>query len=145
MTRTDVTAASRARSADAASMRSRSPRRRHVLLLPVLLVIAAALATPGVALGAGESTSGYSQKPEEPKSGTQPSKESEPAKEKTTTTTPTTTTPTTTTSTAPSHEKAATLPFTGFDLRWSIAVGLLLMGTGLSIVVVQRRRGQQRR
>ncbi|MCW2969717.1 MAG: hypothetical protein JWO23_844, partial [Solirubrobacterales bacterium] len=33
----------------------------------------------------------------------------------------------------------STLPFTGLDLRWTIAVGLLLMGAGFAIVGLQRR------
>jgi hypothetical protein len=36
--------------------------------------------------------------------------------------------------------KASTLPFTGFDLRWSVAIGLVLMCAGFSIVAVQRRQ-----
>jgi hypothetical protein len=104
---------------------------RALLVLPVLL-LAFALLTPGAAMATGESTSGYSSKPEEPKTGTSPSKEEksapaskeEPAKE-----------------TSPSKEaKASTLPFTGFDLRWSIAAGVLLIGAGFGIVVAQRRQ-----
>jgi hypothetical protein len=106
------------------------------------MVLALALAVPGAAVAAGsssESTSGYSQKPEEPKTGSQPSKETSepaPAKEK----------EAATTSAAPSSEKekASTLPFTGFDLRWSVALGVLLMGAGFTIVVVQRRRSSSR-
>jgi len=32
------------------------------------------------------------------------------------------------------------LPFTGLDLRWVILAGVLLVGMGMSIVVVQRGR-----
>jgi LPXTG-motif cell wall-anchored protein len=108
--------------------------RGGLLLLPVLLLMAFALATPGAAVAAGTSTeSGYKQEPKAPKEekeGTSPSKES---------TTPTSTTTTPTSSTAP-EKAAATLPFTGFDMRWALAIGLLLMGSGLTIVVVQRRQ-----
>jgi uncharacterized surface anchored protein len=99
-------------------------------VLPVLLLMAFALATPGAAVAAGTSTTetGYNQKPNEPKEGTSPSKE---------TTAPTTKSEPATTA-AP--EKASTLPFTGLDLRWTLAAGLLLMGAGFSIVLVQRRR-----
>src|SRR5947199_289705 len=36
--------------------------------------------------------------------------------------------------------KASTLPFTGLDLRWTIAIGLLLIAAGGSIVLMQRRQ-----
>jgi hypothetical protein len=137
MTRTDVMASSRPRTAGTAA-RGRSARsRRGLLLLPVLLV-AFALMLPGTALAAGESTSGYSSKPKEPTTGTSPSKE--------TGTTPTKSEEPAKTATTPATEKATTLPFTGFDLRWSLAVGLVLIGAGFSIVVVQRRhhRGRSR-
>jgi hypothetical protein len=83
------------------------------------------------------STTGYNQTP--PSAGTSPSKEKS---------TPTKTTAPTTTSSAPAagtsptttkSAKASTLPFTGFDLRWTIGIGLLLMGAGFWIVTVQRR------
>jgi hypothetical protein len=110
-----------------------------------VLLLAFALAAPGVAAGAGESTSGYNQTPVAPQSGTSPTKE---------TSTPTTSTskeePAKASSTTPtgtsSSAKASTLPFTGFDLRWSVAIGVLLIGAGFSIVVIQRRahRGRSR-
>jgi uncharacterized surface anchored protein len=97
-----------------------------------------ALLAPGTALAASESNSStYEQEPNKPKTGTSPSKETEPSKEAEpakSETTPTTTT---------SPETTKTLPFTGFDLRWSFAVGLLLMGAGFSIVVVQRRQRRE--
>lgn len=132
MTRTDVMASSRPRTAGAAPIGGGSSRiRRGLLILPVLLLMAFALATPGAAVAAGTGTgSEYSQEPNKPKEkeGTSPSKE--------------TAAPTTSTepATAAAPEKASTLPFTGFDLRWTLAAGLLLMGAGFSIVVVQRRR-----
>jgi len=52
--------------------------------------------------------------------------------------------PAPTTSTAPSTEKASTLPFTGFDLRWDIGFGLLLTISGFSIVLRQRRQRRGR-
>jgi uncharacterized surface anchored protein len=115
-------------------MRGGSSRiRRGLLVLPVLLLMAFALATPGAAVAAGTSTTetGYNQKPNAPKEGTSPSKE---------TTAPTTSKESTAPATAAQPEKASTLPFTGLDLRWTLAAGLLLMGAGFSIVVVQRRR-----
>jgi hypothetical protein len=141
MTRTDVMASSRPQTEGAVSMRSSSlgvPRRLSAI--SAMLLLALALVLPATALAA-ESTTGYNQTPTTPTTtttptpttGTSPSKEekspaSEPAPEKTSTT------PTTTTT------KASTLPFTGFDLRWSLAVGVLLMGAGFSIVAVQRRQ-----
>jgi len=79
-----------------------------------------------------------------PTKGTSPAKESkEPtttgSKEVAPTKTSSTPTPTTTTKT----EKASTLPFTGFDLRWSFGIGLLLMGAGFSIMVLQRRQRRE--
>jgi uncharacterized surface anchored protein len=94
-----------------------------------LLLLTLALVLPGAALAA-EPTSSYTPATT-PKSGTEPSKESK-APSTSNDTTPTTTTPTTET-------KASTLPFTGFDLRWSLAIGVVLMGAGFSIVAVQRR------
>jgi hypothetical protein len=134
MTRTDVVASSRPQTTGAASMRMGSPRAlRRLLVLPVALLLAVALVAPTTALAASTTESGYNQKPPEPKSGTSPSKEATTPKKATApakaTSTPTTTTPT-----------AKTLPFTGFDLRWTIGIGLLLMGAGFSIVTVQRRQ-----
>jgi hypothetical protein len=133
MTRTDVMASSRPYTEGAASMRSGSSGvLRRLSAVAAVLLLALALALPGTAFAAEEPTAGYNQTPTTPKTGTSPSKEekspaSEPAPAKTSTT------PTTET-------KASTLPFTGFDLRWSLAVGVLLMGAGFSIVAVQRRQ-----
>jgi hypothetical protein len=134
MTRTDVVASSGPQTTGAVSTRMGSPRaRRRLLVLPVALLLAVALVAPTTALAATTSESGYNQKPPEPKSGTSPSKEATTPKKEAApakaTSTPTTTTPTT-----------KTLPFTGFDLRWTVGVGLLLMGAGFSIVTVQRRQ-----
>ena len=130
MTRTDVMASSRPHTEGAVSMRSSMPGlTRRLSAISALLLLALALALPAAAFAA-EPTTGYNQTPTTPKTGTSPSKEektpaSEPAPEKTTT---------------PTTETATTLPFTGFDLRWSLAVGVLLMGAGFSIVAVQRRQ-----
>jgi len=106
--------------------------------MPVLALLAVALAGPATAIAAsGESTSGYGSKPSEPGSGTSPTTENkspESKEEPSKSTTPTT----------GSESKSSTLPFTGFDLRWSFAVGIVLMGAGFSIVIVQRRRSSSR-
>ena len=70
----------------------------------------------------------------QPSSEASPSKESTPAKEA----------GPATTSVAPTAEaaKARTLPFTGFDLRWLLGAGVLLIAAGLSIMTVQRRQGR---
>ena len=104
---------------------------RRLLVLPVALSLAVALVVPTTAFAAN-STTGYNQTP--PSAGTSPSKEkSTPAKEVAPATK--SSVPTTTKST-----KASTLPFTGFDLRWTVGIGLLLMGMGFLIVMVQRRQ-----
>src|SRR5271166_6003752 len=133
MTRTDVVASSRPQAVGAPSMKIGSPRAlRRLLVLPVALLLGVALVAPTMALGA--TATGYSQTPPppttptkttppkttppakpEPEGGTLPAKES---------TTPKTTSPTT--------ESSKTLPFTGFDLRWTVGIGLLLMGVGFS-------------
>jgi len=126
-----------------------------ILTLSAALALAAALVVPTTAL-AGEATSGYGQTPTTPpaattpaattptpSTGTLPSKESSKPKSATAPATTTTTTSTTPTATTP-VTKATTLPFTGFDLRWTIGIGLLLMGAGFSIVVVQRDHRRDR-
>lgn len=132
-------------------------RRRGTVALGALALLGALLAiAPAIASAA--TTTGYSQTPPAPK--TEPS---------TTTTAPKTTPAKTTpakqevspkeeketvakTTPAPSHAMAPTttarasrLPFTGLDLRWLIVGGVLLVGSGLSIVVAQRarRRGER--
>ena len=118
---------------------------RRLLVLPVALSLAVALVVPTTAFAANSttgynqtppSTTGYNQTP--PSAGTSPSKEkSAPAKAPAKEVAPATksSVPTTTKST-----KASTLPFTGFDLRWTVGIGLLLMGMGFLIVMVQRRQ-----
>jgi len=109
----------------------------------VLLLVAFALMIPSAAVAA-EGTSGYNQTPTTPTAstpaptpttGTSPSKETEKG-------TPASKEEPSKATTAPAAEKASTLPFTGLDLRWTVAIGLLLMGAGFSIVVVQRREGR---
>jgi hypothetical protein len=126
MTRTDI---------DVKSMGAgRSHRRaslRRLLILPVALLLAAALATSALAATSTnkEGLSGYKH-PTTAKKETQPSKNKEVPHEE----------PTTTPTTTPAPAKASALPFTGFDLRWTVGFGLLLMGAGGSIVMVQRRQ-----
>ncbi len=137
MTRTDVMASSRPRTAGAAPKRNGSRATRWLTVLPIVLMLGMALFVPASALAATETnaSSGYESEPNRPETETKPSKETEPSKEKSEPTSEAT--PTTTT--AP--EK--TLPFTGFDLRWSFGIGLLLMAAGFSIVVVQRRQRRE--
>ena len=135
MTRTDVVASVRPQAHGATFTRRRSPRApRRLLVLPVALLLTVALVVPTTALAQSTGTTGYNQTPPAPASGTSPSKEkSTPKKE--TAPAKATSTPTTTTT-----AKSSTLPFTGFDLRWTVGIGLLLMGAGFSIVTVQRRQ-----
>ncbi len=140
MTQTDVVASVRPQAQDAAPIERRSPRAlRRLYVLPVALLLTAALVVPTAAFAATTGTTGttgYNQTPPAPASGTSPSKEkSTPTKE--TAPAKATSTPTTTTTTT---AKSSTLPFTGFDLRWTVGLGLLLMGAGFSIVTVQRRQ-----
>jgi hypothetical protein len=116
------------------------------------LALAVLLPSTAVAAEPGTTGYGYNQEPNKPST--------------TTTTTPATTTTTTTpkTGTLPSKEsekpttpssqtepekvssspatstKASTLPFTGFDLRWDIGFGVVLLGAGFSILAMQRRQ-----
>jgi cytoskeletal protein RodZ len=158
MTRTDVVASSRPHGADAAPTAKGSPRLLRTLsLLPVAFVLTIALGLPTAAFAA-EGLSGYSTTPTTT-STTTPS--TTPTSSTPTSSTPTSPTPTT--GTSPSKEsstpektatpekateptsttaakKATSLPFTGFDLRWTIAAGFLLVAMGGSIVIVQRRQ-----
>jgi uncharacterized membrane protein len=151
MTRTDVVASSRPRKAIAAPKRKGSPSAlRKLVVLPVAVALTMAL-VPATALAAEEGLSGYNKTTTTtttttppaattptptPTTGTSPSKESS---------TPAKTTAPETASTEPSKgseptAKASTLPFTGFDLRWTIGAGVLLLAMGLSIMTVQRRQ-----
>jgi uncharacterized membrane protein len=152
MTRTDVVASSRPRKATAAPKRKGSPSAlRKLVVLPVALALTMAL-VPATALAAEEDLSGYnktttttttttptttpSSTTPTPTTGTSPSKEES---------TPAKTTAPETSSTEPTAKKASTLPFTGFDLRWTIGAGVLLLAMGLSIVGVQRRQRRSER
>jgi uncharacterized surface anchored protein len=162
MTRTDVMASSRPHTTRMSSDRPGIFRRLAVV--PAVLLVAMALVGPSTA-SAAEGTSGYSQEPNKPGTSTTPTT---PTTTPTTPTTPTTTTPATETSpskesttptatetsptsgsTTPSPTaktaKSGTLPFTGFDLRWSLGMGLLLLVAGVSLLTMQRRRGDARR
>lgn len=136
MTRSDVMASSRPSTVSGERARKGSSSIwRGLTVVAVLLALAL---LPSVALGASEPTSGYKQTPTVSK--TTPSSGVAPSEEKTT---PKETAPASE-STAPAAEKASTLPFTGFDLRWDIGLGLLLVAAGVSIVVLQRRQRRER-
>jgi hypothetical protein len=132
--------------------------RRGLLALPLSL----ALIAPGATALGAEATTGYSQTTPPPTTVTTtvttppttvttttpgPKQEVKPETNKTVPTVPkkakhgvhnvTTTEVSTTVVTVP---HATTLPFTGLDLRWVIVGGMLLLGTGLSIMYVQRGR-----
>jgi septal ring-binding cell division protein DamX len=116
---------------------------RKLVVLPVAFALAMALVVPTAALAAEEGLSGYSNKPTTssttptPATGTSPSKESStPTK----TTAPETSSTEPSTTSEPTAKKASTLPFTGFDLRWTIGAGVILLAMGFSIVTVQRRQ-----
>jgi hypothetical protein len=110
----------------------------------VVLLMAIALVGPSTAFAAAESN--YASKPNTPTTPTTPTTGTAPSKESSspkTSPSPTSETSPSTTATTPEAEKTSTLPFTGFDLRWSVGIGLLLMGAGFSIVVVQRRQRRE--
>lgn len=133
MTRTD---------AHADSMR-RPPRRgllRSLLAISAALALVAALATPALA---AEPTSGYTNtttaKKEVLPTKTTTTPKQEVAPTKTTTTPAKAVEPVTTTS-----AKTSTLPFTGLNLTWVVALGLAMVCAGGSIVMVQRRQHRGR-
>jgi hypothetical protein len=145
MTRTDVEASSGPQAAGTEANRRGSSRAvRRLMVLPVALLLAIAPAAPTLAASgkSKEALSGYGTKPS---SGTSPSKstktpttsapakETAPAKESA----PATSSGTPTTTTGP---KSSSLPFTGFDLRWTVGGGLLLVAMGFSIVTMQHRQ-----
>jgi uncharacterized membrane protein len=160
MTRTDVMASSRPHTTRMSIDRPGVLRRLAVV--PAVLLVAMALVGPSTAFAA--ETSPYSQEPNKPSTSTTPTTttptattpatstpttttpatETSPSKESTTPTT-TETSPTASSTPAAKSAKSGTLPFTGFDLRWSIGMGLLLLGAGFSLLTVQRRRGGVRR
>jgi hypothetical protein len=141
--RNDFTACDGPQLATAApSGRSRRRRtlRRGLLALPLALALIVGSTT--VALAA-ESTSGYAKPVPAPKTtpATTPSPKGEAAPTNTSTAPSKAEAPASSTEpTATTAAKATTLPFTGLDLRWVILAGVLLVGMGMSIVVVQRGR-----
>jgi hypothetical protein len=151
MTRTDVVASSRPRGAVAVGGgRARGRVARVLSGLSLALILVAALVAPTSALAASEGLSGYSTtttttttKTTPPTTTTTPTNGTSPSKE---TSEPTSTsssgvaasTETTTTSSGKSS-KSSTLPFTGFDLRWSLAIGFALIAAGCSLILMQRR------
>jgi len=161
MTRTDVGASSRPQTTVGAASIGKGSRRalRRLSVLPVALLLAAALVAPTAALAEETGATGYAQKPPEP---TVTTTTTTPAG-----TTPTSTSPTPASGTSPSKEASTpakavspstatssptttsasgkTLPFTGFDLSWTVGIGLLLLGVGFSIVAVQRRQRRDSR
>jgi cytoskeletal protein RodZ len=156
MTRTEVVASSRPRKAAAPLSRGASRSWRRLSVVPIALLLAALL-VPATAIAA-EATSGYSQTaptpkttPTTPTTGTTPTtskttpatKETSPSKESKETSPSSeeksTKATSPTSSTSASKSKSSTLPFTGFDLRWSWGIGLLLIGAGFSLVLVERR------
>ena len=155
MTRIDVVASSRSRKTRATRISTGpSSSLGKLLVVPVAALIAAVLLLPASALAA-EPTSGYSQTAPTPKTtpttpkpstGTSPSKEEKtPSEEKAKEPTkePTATTPSTSVG-ASKSSAAKTLPFTGFDLRWVVGIGVLLIAAGISITTLQRRHRGER-
>jgi uncharacterized membrane protein len=155
MQRTDSSISSRPHTAGAESLSDENPRsgrlrigRRGLLALPVALALVVP-AAPALAQSSTTGTSGYKQEvpvkkqesptKTEPKSGTAPSKESTaPA------TTPKASTEPATATTPATSTSESKLPFTGLDLRWVLAAGMLLLASGLSIRLVQRRQRGER-
>jgi hypothetical protein len=146
MTRTDVEALNGPQTAGTeANRRGSSRAARRLMVLPVALLLAIMLAATSFA---AQPLSGYGgQTTPKPGSGTSPSKSTKTPTSKTPTTTapasepaPATSSSVPTTTTAPA--KSSSLPFTGFDLSWTVGGGLLLVAMGFSIVTVQRRQGR---
>lgn len=150
----DLTACDGSQLANAAPIGRGGSRRRRMVRALLALPLALALIAPGATALAAEATTGYSQTTPAPKTETTPAPKTEttPAPKQETAPTQTSSTaketpasktePTKTGSEpkATTAAKAKTLPFTGLDLRWITFGGLLLVGMGMSIVVVQRRR-----
>jgi hypothetical protein len=133
---------------------SESSRVAHKLCAAALVLAAlwpaAATASAATETTSGEPTSGYSQTTPAfeqppppkaptsrtlPKAGEKPYYETSPSKE------------------LPEHErdvprentgKASALPFTGFNLRWELGLGLVALGTGVWIATASRRRQRRR-
>ena len=144
MTRTNNVALDGPHAVGAAPLRKGSSRAARRLLVLPLVLLAMAFVFPAGALAASTGEAGYGTTAPAPKTTTTPK------------TTPTTQT-SPTSGTSPSKEASTpssgvsaakttstsstkTLPFTGFDLRWTVGIGLLLVAMGFSIVTVQRRQ-----
>ena len=130
MNRIDVITSSSSAALPHATDARRGSLRTLLLAIPLALMLAAAFTAPVFAATGTKTESGYKQKPpapkEKPTSGTAPAKEeSKPAAS--------------TSPTASTSSSSSTLPFTGLDLGWVIGGGVLLLGAGVSIRVVQRR------
>jgi hypothetical protein len=126
MTRTDVMASSRPRTAGAAKTGGKSfGSLRRMIAVPVVLLLALAMLAPTAALAASSTASkeGLSEYEKPKKVVIKKTPEHEEREEQG----------------GEEPKEESKLPFTGFDLRWSVGFGLLLMGAGASIVVVQRR------
>jgi len=141
MTRTNVMASSRPQAVAGMTKSGSSRARRGLVILPVVLALGLGPVAPVLAATGATPTTTYNKPepnkptPHEPGSGTSPSKST---KTPTTTASPATTSSTPTTATEPA--KASTLPFTGFNLTWTVGGGLLLVCAGGSIMVMQRRQ-----
>jgi uncharacterized membrane protein len=100
--------------------------------------------TPPPSTTKTEPTTSYKQTPPptSTKSETAPAKqEVGPKQEEATRSTSHEVAPATSRQTSTTRARASSLPFTGLDLRWVIFGGVLMLGSGLSILVAQRRRG----
>jgi|HubBroStandDraft_2_1064218.scaffolds.fasta_scaffold54949_1 hypothetical protein len=149
MTSTDVEAAHRPQAAGTEAKRTGSSRAaRRLMILPVAVLLVIALATTSFAATSTQPLNGYGgQTTPKPGSGTSPSKSTKTPTSKTPAATtpanepaPATSSSVPTTTTTPT--KVGSLPFTGFNLSWTVGGGLLLVAMGFSIVVVQRRQGR---
>jgi hypothetical protein len=144
--RNDLTVRSGLMTATAAPIGRVGSRRRRIARGLLALPLALALIVPGAtAIAAEPTTTGYSQTTPAPKTETTPAPKQETAPTQTSSTakeTPSSANEPTKPSSEPTATtaKAKTLPFTGLDLRWLTLGGILLVGMGMSIVVVQRRR-----
>jgi hypothetical protein len=134
MTRIEESTSSRPGTKGAAACERRGSIRALLVALPIALLLVTAIAAPVLAATTATTESGYKQKPPVPKekasSGTAPAKEA---------TEPSQGTAPAASSAAPAASSSSTLPFTGLDLRWIVGGGVLLIGAGISIRVLQRR------
>jgi hypothetical protein len=142
MTRNHFLTSTGKRQTDMGSTSARRSRRtslRMLLALPIALLLATALAAPTLAAGTtgSEGLSGYGHK-EAKKENEHSKTKKEPEPEPKQPVEPE----------RPPVEpvaKASSLPFTGYDLSWTVGFGVLLVGAGGSIILVQRRQRGLRR